>query len=198
MFNSNQRINNANKLGNQLQVIKRNKNELLNLPISMKLDHSTNQLVHNQINKQLTTTTSNSCSENVQKKCSTNNCNNYFKNNEQNNIVWYSNLARLNKDNLIKKICSQSMFRVDFNDPKIIKIEVFPKIDSFKVKPKSSSSSLLMTTKQDETLNDMIKVKCVSKYTRPKTSHCFGYNKNIEQDDQDYLDYESIMKRWKL
>ena len=35
MFNSNQRINNANKLGNQLQVIKRNKNELLNLPISM-------------------------------------------------------------------------------------------------------------------------------------------------------------------
>lgn len=196
MFNSNQRINNANKLGNQLQVIKRNKNELLNLPISMnKLNNSTNQLVHNQINNKQLLTTTNCCSDN-KKKCSK--CNNYFKNNEQ-NIVWYNNLARLNKDNLIKKICSQSMFRVDFNDPKIIKIEVFPKIDSFKVKPKSSSSSLLMATKQDETLNDMIKVKCVSKYTRPKTSHCFGYNKNIDQqDDQDYLDYESIMKRWRL
>lgn len=216
-FTRNSDLVNQINFSNNLQ-----KNQILTLPINIKTDSfqfkqiDRNILLHKIIHNQLKTEKCRNCGINFAgKRCL--NC----EYSNSNNLVWLTNLSRLNKNELARKVSSSnSVYRsnsasscrttsskksADSTFEKLPKQEAFYKI--WKKMSNTQKQNVITKLKDNPNLesastshlNELIKVNCI-KLVRANSDYGFCYSDSYkyEKEDKDYINYVPILKKYGL
>lgn len=199
-------------IGNQLK-----KQQILSLPLNIKTNLeqfkkiSPIGFIHKLVNNQFANENCRVCGINFlnsKKKCL------YCEYNDSNNIDWYSNLSRLKKEELVKKLSSnsQQFIRIASANKskqnlsiKIPRQETFYKIwNKMNTAQKQQIISKLKTCPNAESntslasLSEIMKVNCI-KFDRPASDYGCYFRENFKNNgDKDCLNYIPILRRYGL
>lgn len=197
------------------------KNQILSLPINIKTSSfqykqiDRNNLIHRLINNQLKTEKCRTCGISFSgKKCF--NC----EYNNSSNIVWLSNLSRLNKDELARRVSSStSLYRVnsagscrstsskkssDSSLEKLPKQEAFYKL--WNKMNNSQKQNIITKLKESPNLdspssshlNELIKISCIKLRSSSAYNTTASYSEYFKNEDKDCINYVPILKKYGL